>query len=161
MERIKCVDLIKGIGIILVVLGHLPINDKLHMQIYSFHMPLFFFCSGLFFKPKTIVQGLKKDIKSILMPYIFFALIMVMTLIGIGCVHYKSVEVAVRQLNLNPFDSQCYPLYHTIWFLICMFFVKELFNIFSKITVNNRIIGWGVFGSARFKRMRCPFAVFY
>ena len=66
-----------------------------------------------------------------------------MTLLGIGAVYNKSLEVAVGQLNLNPLDSQCYPLYHTIWFLICMFFVKELLNIFSKITANYRIIGWG------------------
>ena len=47
MERIEYIDLIKGVGIILVLLGHLPINETLHMQIYSFHMPLFMFISGL------------------------------------------------------------------------------------------------------------------
>lgn len=142
-KRLAYIDFIKGIGIILVLLGHLPINGIIHMQIYSFHMPLFFFCSGLFFKPKTIVQGFKKDAKSILIPYVFFASILVMTLLGIGAVYNKSLDVAVGQLNLNPLDSQCYPLYHTIWFLICMFFVKELLNIFSKITANYMIIGWG------------------
>lgn len=161
-KRLVHIDFLKGIGIILVLLGHLPINGIIHMQIYSFHMPLFFFCSGLFFKPKTIVQGFKKDAKSILIPYVFFASILVITLIGLGCVHYKSLEVAVCQLKLNPLDSQCYPLYHTIWFLICMFFVKELLNTFSKITANYRLIGWGgVFGSYRFKRKWYSFAVFY
>lgn len=161
MERIEYIDLIKGVGIILVLLGHLPINETLHMQIYSFHKPLFFFCSGLFFKPKSIVQGFKKDVKSILIPYVFFASILVMTLIGIGAVYNKSLVIAVWQLNLNPLDSECYPLYHTIWFLICMFFVRELFNIFSKIIANYSITGWGVSGSYRFKRMWYSFAFFY
>lgn len=51
-QSIKCrdtvVDVAKGIGILLVILGHLknPIMDF----IYAFHMPLFFFISGMFVK---------------------------------------------------------------------------------------------------------------
>lgn len=143
MERIEYIDLIKGLGIILVLLGHLPINATAHMLIYSFHMPLFFFCSGLFFRPKTIVQGLKKDVKTILIPYIFFDSILIFTLMVKWSICHNSFAAAICQLNLSPLDSQCYSLYHTIWFFICMFFVKELFNIFSKIIANYRIIGWG------------------
>ncbi|MBC1212116.1 acyltransferase family protein [Listeria booriae] len=60
-ERITWIDYAKGIGIILVVYGHvlrgvfeagLDIPIKLFTYedsfIYSFHMPLFFFLSGLF-----------------------------------------------------------------------------------------------------------------
>lgn len=143
MGRIEYIDFIKGVGIILVLIGHLPINDTLHMQIYSFHMPLFFFCSGLFFKPKSIIGGVKKDFKTIFIPYVFFASILIMTLIGIGCATHNNLRDAICQLKINPLDSDCYPLYHTIWFLICMFFVKELCNIFTNLTTNYRIIGWG------------------
>ena len=50
-KRIEYLDIAKGVGILLVVLGH---NDfeviSLFVQrlIYSFHMPLFFFLSGYF-----------------------------------------------------------------------------------------------------------------
>ena len=55
-KRLAHIDLLKGIGIILVLLGHLPINGIMHMLIYSFHMPLFFFCSGFF---SRVDQSLK------------------------------------------------------------------------------------------------------
>lgn len=94
-KRLAHIDFLKGIGIILVLLGHFPINGIMHMLIYSFHMPLFFFCSGLCFKPRPIVQGFKKDVKSILIPYVFFASILVITLIGIESVYNKSLELVV------------------------------------------------------------------
>lgn len=46
--RENWVDIAKGIGIILVVMGHANCPEIPHGIIYSFHMPLFFFLSGLF-----------------------------------------------------------------------------------------------------------------
>lgn len=46
-EQWKWVDIAKGIGIILVFLGHFNIPDTLRAEIYTFHMPLFFFLSGV------------------------------------------------------------------------------------------------------------------
>jgi fucose 4-O-acetylase-like acetyltransferase len=52
--RNATVDTARGIGIILVVLGHnwtvLQERGELFRVIYSFHLPLFFFLSGLFLK---------------------------------------------------------------------------------------------------------------
>ncbi len=45
MKRIEWVDIARGIGIILVILGHIGIG-KVGKFIYSFHIPLFFFLSG-------------------------------------------------------------------------------------------------------------------
>ncbi|EPJ4139137.1 acyltransferase family protein [Klebsiella pneumoniae] len=66
------VDYAKGIGIILVVFGHAnrglyssgiyispEIYHYLDNVIYSFHMPLFFFLSGLFFV-SSIKTGLRR-----------------------------------------------------------------------------------------------------
>ena len=42
-NRVKYFDLAKGIGIILVVLGHMEnIDASIRIWIASFHMPLFF-----------------------------------------------------------------------------------------------------------------------
>jgi polysaccharide biosynthesis protein PslL len=53
-QRNTTVDIARGIGIILVVLGHnwtvLQERGELFRVIYSFHLPLFFFLSGLFFR---------------------------------------------------------------------------------------------------------------
>ena len=52
-KHLNWIDLAKGIGIILVLIGHskfLPITLKNY--IYSFHMPLFFILSGYVFSNK-------------------------------------------------------------------------------------------------------------
>lgn len=45
-NRIVSFDILKGGGILLVILGHIQIPYMLKTVIYSFHMPLFFFVSG-------------------------------------------------------------------------------------------------------------------
>ena len=53
MERLVFIDNAKGIGIILMILGHIPnMPEFFHSWIYSFHMPLFFFISGYLFNEK-------------------------------------------------------------------------------------------------------------
>jgi len=54
MNRIDYLDIAKGIGIILVYIGHCYIGERTQTLsnviywIYSFHMPFFFFVSGMF-----------------------------------------------------------------------------------------------------------------
>lgn len=45
-ERDFFIDVLKGWGIILVIWGHS--SQFLFNEIYSFHMPLFFFCRDVF-----------------------------------------------------------------------------------------------------------------
>lgn len=76
-ERIEWIDIAKGIGIILMVLGHLGIPHWLHNWIYSFHMPLFLFLSGLVFKVDgcSFRKLLKKRFLQLMVPYIGFSII--------------------------------------------------------------------------------------
>ncbi|MDR1897827.1 MAG: acyltransferase family protein, partial [Prevotellaceae bacterium] len=89
-QRFQWVDIAKGIGIILVVYGHVIrgihssgiIDDKTFYLsdtfVYSFHMPLFFVLSGLFFKrslDKYKANGLfVEKCKSLVYPYIIWSL---------------------------------------------------------------------------------------
>lgn len=43
-------DAVKGVGILLMVIGHSGCPEYLHDFIYLFHMGLFFFVSGRFLK---------------------------------------------------------------------------------------------------------------
>src|SRR5512133_2369883 len=81
-SRLVSIDIARGIGILLVVLGHTLAEANYHVQnptvfflgrlIYSFHMPLFFFLSGLFFKPEIRFPDLlKRRFDSVLKPYLF------------------------------------------------------------------------------------------
>ncbi|MEH6492916.1 MAG: acyltransferase [Halopseudomonas sp.] len=91
-ERSDWVDYAKAIGIILVVYGHvvrglikadLINNEQLYQTIdsviYTFHMPLFFFLSGLFFQSSLSRRGGRRLIYSkldtIIYPYILWSLL--------------------------------------------------------------------------------------
>lgn len=52
-ERLHNIDLLKGIGAILVIFGHLDLPEAIHNAIYFFHMPLFFVLSGMFWQKKN------------------------------------------------------------------------------------------------------------
>lgn len=63
-------DNAKGISLILVILGHLlPFGNLPSSIIYSIHMPLFFYISGIFISNKG---GCKRIVFNYISPYIFF-----------------------------------------------------------------------------------------
>lgn len=88
--RNQIVDIARGIGILLVVFGHngivLDSPGELYEVIYSFHIPLFFFLSGIFLNPS---QSFKKVFlsraDSLLKPYF-----VIMSCVGIAVVIFRN-----------------------------------------------------------------------
>ncbi len=80
-NRNKCnyISIAKAIGIILMVMGHSGCPDVLSRFLYMFHMPLFFICSGYFFKEITDTIMLKsfyqKKVKGLYLPYLKWSLL--------------------------------------------------------------------------------------
>lgn len=78
-ERHATIDIAKGIGIVLVVLGHDPTVGGWGWpgwMIFSFHMPLFFVLSGLFLMPsRDLGRFADARFHSILKPYFVVALL--------------------------------------------------------------------------------------
>lgn len=67
------IDIAKGIGITLVILGHCIF--PCHAVIDIFHMPLFFLLAGITFHMKTSGDFLIGKINRIFVPYVFWAII--------------------------------------------------------------------------------------
>lgn len=65
-ERDNTVDILKGIAILLVVIGHFSPVQQVENFIYSFHMPLFFFLSGITFWYSFGKKINKENIKQLL-----------------------------------------------------------------------------------------------
>ena len=81
--RYAHIDIARGIAIILVVLGHCcQLTDiALNIVILSFHMPLFFFLSGVFAKSetvKTIMGGAFSKAKKLLIPQVTLSVTIIM-----------------------------------------------------------------------------------
>ena len=69
-QRIEWLDMAKGYGIILVVIGHCDMPD-LPIYIFAFHIPLFFFLSGFLFSLKANFKSfIETKYKRIIIPYI-------------------------------------------------------------------------------------------
>lgn len=53
-RRLNYIDIAKGIGILMVFVGHCnELPDLLSRLIYSVHMPLFFILAGYFYRPES------------------------------------------------------------------------------------------------------------
>jgi fucose 4-O-acetylase-like acetyltransferase len=71
------IDVLKGIGIVAVVVGHITYNRALAAQIFMFHMPLFFLVGGWLHDPATPQRAyLAAKARSLLLPYACFLVIL-------------------------------------------------------------------------------------
>lgn len=77
MKRQIWVDVLKGFGIIAVVLGHITYNQLLVRTIFMFHMPLFFLVGGWLHNADMPQRDyLKMKARSLLVPYLSFLVIL-------------------------------------------------------------------------------------
>ena len=100
-------DVLKGIGIILVVVGHVYLNRTVRDWLYSFHMPLFFLAAGWLYKEKPILTDIKRRIQTIVVPYFSFGLLVLLywqvierrSLIVL-CIHGPVYRVVVKIISI-------------------------------------------------------------
>lgn len=79
MERNRTLDNAKGIGILLVIAGHLFTKGTIpFMYIFAFHMPLFFIISGYLMnveKYTKFSKCIKASYQQLIKPYFAFCII--------------------------------------------------------------------------------------
>ncbi len=130
-RRIAYLDIARGIGMILVVMGHVEyVDSTLRLFIAAFHMPLFFLISGILIwekqeEDRKFIELVKKKLRSIMLPYAVFSLLSFA--IEGGRIAIKGLdqwEVVFRQL----FQSLCLQGVSTLWFLPALF-MSELFFV--------------------------------
>lgn len=144
-KRIVSFDILKGIGILAVILGHVDIPQTLKTVIYSFHMPLFFFVSGCFFRNVSWREFLTKRTRQILVPWAFFAFLWFAYLFVLNLYSAHDVaeafSVPVASV-LDGFlgDENSLVLFRSIWFLICLFEVSAVYLLLSKIVTGNKML---------------------
>jgi len=132
-ERNAWVDYAKAIGIILVVYGHvargvfnagLPMGEELYVLvdsiIYSFHMPLFFFLSGLFFYDSLVKRGtgglIVNKVDTIVYPFIVWSLLQ--GFLEVILSNYTNGNVTVAEVLSLLWSPRA-----QFWFLYALFLV--------------------------------------
>ena len=136
-KRLSYFDIAKGVGMILVLIGHLqgeilgfsPYILYLCIWIFSFHMPLFFIISGMLIRYKNDTQKdfkelVRRRFQGIMVPYYWFSLIY------IGIVLYSLfVDKVVPPSTLFINIWYVIGLYgmNVLWFLPALFLGEILF----------------------------------
>ncbi len=134
-KRIDFIDVAKGIGIILVVLGHLNSAEQpIRNFIYSFHMPLFFILSGVFFNEKTEFKHLLlKSIKTLLIPYLIFVAVDALVYIIINNFQWEAVDFAIKTRLISMTGIRLRITNLPLWFMFALFFTRILYYFIYKI----------------------------
>lgn len=136
-KRREDLDILKGIGIFLMVFDHV-INvcggyDRMafvHQYIQSFHMPLFFITSGYLWKQRTNREEIKKKANSLLVPYAIFA-IMYLALIALKVIEKMDLKIVLRFIAgilVIPTNNEYTDFASPIWFLVAIFNVEVIYN---------------------------------
>lgn len=149
MERDKAIDILKGIGILLVLTAH-SLGGTISHIAYTFHMPLFFIVTGLLIssyysdKKKDENEAFyvwwknrtKKDFVRLIIPALFTIAIIVGVEFLSFIVDWKWLKDPISLLfNLHPEKPLGYiNIPGNLWFLFAMFFGKQTFYFVSRIS---------------------------
>ena len=142
--RIEAIDLIKGVAIVAVVLGHVLVDRGfLNAWVYSFQVPLFFFAAGLVFAVKPTGDGafagfgtfVAKKLRQLMLPYAVFGLIAIIiyqvagslaaAILGRGAADLTWSDCLFGLIFGNAALPQLY-FYRPLWFLPCLFAMELL-----------------------------------
>lgn len=163
LVRENYIDVIKGIGIILVIVGHSEVSVNVRKIIYEFHMPLFFLLAGYVFQyekwsSRSIREFCKVKWKAYINKYFIFATVNLLIVGGIWGVIKYGISLEWIKLNLHYIFwilyskgsvltmPECTPL----WFLTCIFITNIMFFCLMRvgnkartiITIVLGIVGW-------------------
>ena len=141
IKRLNWIDMAKGFAMILVMFGHAPISLRIRAEIYTFHLPLFFFMSGYLFsnvKYNNFIAFFKKRFITIGIPYFCFSFI-----------EYIYFFLFNNKQNVSPLKSligTLIPLRFnngtlhngTLWFIVCLFMSELIFFLIVKYSKNDK-----------------------
>lgn len=138
-KRSEYFDILKGIGIIYVVLGHV-LNEKygdvntevVRRFIYIFHLPLFFFISGYFIKKECFIHFVKKKIKTLYFPCVMislFSLILVPLWVRVGVLKMPNAHILAQKVFKILFFKADGYFVGACWFFSLLFISVILFEL--------------------------------
>ncbi len=141
-KRLDYLDMTKGLGMILVLIGHLqgdsiftfsPYIQPLCVFIFSFHMPMFFIVSGILLaikndEVKPLKEVAKSRFRGIMIPYLWFSLFYLIVVVAA----LIKGEIAVQTLYLNIWYVISGYGMNVLWFLPALYFGELLFILLRR-----------------------------
>lgn len=137
-KRIYYLDIARAIGIILIIIGYMNINQYIKTFIFTFHVPLFFIISGYLFKKRTLKECLKKTFKELIIPYILISILIIAAVIVKSHFYLKQENNVTNELFIKWLLASLYGCgsgihfginqIGAIWFLLALGISKIIYN---------------------------------
>ncbi len=137
------VDVARGIGIIAVLYGHALSGDSYRHLLYAFHMPLFFFLSGVVLnlrKYPHFFPFLKRNVMTVLLPYLLFALLSYAIWFFARTNYPPLPDILQHAINIAYANSNGLFFNVVLWFLPCLFITKLIFWIIAKFSLHTKFL---------------------
>ena len=137
-NRFDYIDIAKGLGILMVVWAHIMVTGWSHRLIYAFHMPLFFFLSGMLFqrhKYPSLISFVGRRAKRLLLPYVIYS-------VATWCMwavfrYFRGEEVGYLASLMQTFIAQGSGAFFAhnsaLWFIPCLFLVEILYFFICRL----------------------------
>ena len=136
-KRVEEIDILRGLAAILMVLGHSFIQYPVDISnepwcvtighfIYTFHMELFFVLAGFVYHCTSYAGFMKKKVKRLLIPYLFFGIATMLLHAYGGAAINGIVPLGVGIRNLLLYGGG-------YWFLYTSFFMFACYPLIEKI----------------------------
>lgn len=135
-QRIEYIDVVKGVAIFLMVLGHSYSDgngENIILWIYSFHMPLFFITTGILYGMRndtSLIFSIKKKLKTILWPYLFWGTAYQLFLSILKIIGREPIVETIYQNLFNVIKMTG----GSMWFLPVMFGSLVISRIFFELS---------------------------
>lgn len=139
MRRIW-IDIARGLGIFLVIFGHLTrYGAPLSNWIFSFHMPLFFFLSGCVYKYKeeeSAKNQYRKIFYDLIVPYLLICIVGL--IISLLIPNFRPVSIGKVLIESLYFVQPEMLHVGQIWFLFCLAVVQFFFILIKRKKIKKR-----------------------
>lgn len=130
MRRDAGIDIVRTLGILAIVAGHIWFTDLAYLGLYPWHVPVFFFLTGYLWKPKGLTVDLRNRAGSLLRPYAFwFAIVYAV---------YAAWVVVRGQASLGALAAPIYGGFYatrpftTFWFVFVLFAAATVWRLLER-----------------------------
>ena len=138
-KRYDYLDIARGFGILMVVWAHVMVKGWTHELFYSFHMPLFFFLSGMVLqkgKYNSFANFFTHRAKRLLLPYVIYSVATWILWAAFRYIRHDEVESYFMPL-LQTFIAQgsgAFIVHNSaLWFIPCLFLTEIIYFFLNKL----------------------------
>ena len=124
-SRVLWIDVARGLGLLLVFIGHLRMPWA-SAWVYTFHMPLFFFLSGLLYpgcEKYSFSEFAWRRFKGLVIPYFTLGLVIALFYSAIYAINGEPVSTYTEMLRAFIIQEH----YWTIWFLAALYLTQLIY----------------------------------